>query len=108
MTTVEILRKAKAEIERRGWCQGELVRFDAASNKQQVCAEGAINCARNGMPDDDNGTWPILHLFSRAIGGELTWSWNDAEGRTLPEVLDAFDRAIALASQPQGPGDGNG
>jgi hypothetical protein len=35
-------------------------------------------------------------LLETAIGGELT-GWNDAPGRTHADVLNGFDRAIAMA-----------
>jgi hypothetical protein len=45
-------------------------------------------------PYEDTSSHAILE---RAIGERFIGDWNDAPGRTHAEVLEAFDRAIALA-----------
>jgi hypothetical protein len=98
VTPAQVLRAARERIavpER--WTQGASARtisgigvdaFDYGA--VQWCAYGAIRV--DGVHDHE------LQLFFRAIGAmDSIGTWNDAPGRTHAEVLDAFDRAIALA-----------
>lgn len=88
------LREARALIE-RGWCQRAFIKntpFGCA-----YCADGAI-CATAGDGEGEYG--PMLAALKRATGVPShadIWSWNDTPERTQAEVLEAFDRAIALA-----------
>lgn len=90
-TEAEKLRNARALIE-KGWTQGLLARnkdgegaFSDATEAVSFCAVGA--CVRSGVS--------CGHL--KKLLGVDTTSWNDTPGRTKEEVLDLFDRAIALA-----------
>lgn len=88
MTTVEILRQAKAELLRCGWCQ-----HTARSAAGERCAVAAC------------GEWfqTVRDVFMRANkiqrDDQSVAGWNDEPGRTPEEVLAAFDAAIALAEQ---------
>jgi hypothetical protein len=64
-----------------GWCQGVMRTWGA------VCAVGAIS--RNPK---------ALEVLQRAIGeGCYIPKWNDMPGRSKEDVLDLYDRAIALS-----------
>lgn len=65
------------------------------------CAVGALAKASGvddptGFEDED-----ISHFLAVAVGCDYIVAWNDRAERTHPEVLAAFDRAIALAEQAQ-------
>ena len=91
---VTVLRKARALIE-----NPELWWRPHAPARTPFCVSNTIS---EIMGDADfNGSYtPARALLMRAVGvsalGEL-FNWNDAEGRTHAEVMEAFDRAIILA-----------
>lgn len=104
MTTVEILREARALIE-KGWTQGEHATdahgvcvgplSDAACH---WCIEGALLRARKGW-----GFSSAWFALIDVIPSGNPIGWNDAEGRTQAEVLAAFDKAILLADGATAP-----
>lgn len=95
-TTVDVLRDAKALLETKGWTQGTNAR-DAEgrwtgahhANAACFCGYGAIFAATGGRFD-----WGQLAALDAVTDGCFP-TFNDAEGRTLPEVLAKFDEAIA-------------
>lgn len=97
MTLADILRAGKANIERRGWAQGDVAVF--CGPPDGPC------CVATSLPklgDDYDRSLLAIDLFKQInnidpmIGiGE----WNDDPARTKEEVLTAFDKAIALAEQ---------
>jgi hypothetical protein len=89
MTTVEVLRAARAKIE-RGWCQ------HAYQVGADVCAMGAILYAT----DPCRARTGAIDVLAGAIGGKGICDWNDSPLRTQAEVLAAFDKAITLAEAP--------
>ena len=100
MTAHEILIAAKQELLTRGWHQGGLL--DPVTGA--VCALGAMSCAvgalslagLRALEGFDRATF----CLQNALGVEPVWgigAWNDEPARTPEEVLQAFDRAIALA-----------
>lgn len=106
MKTSEILMKAKAALLARGWCQGSLER------NGRVCAVGAITAGLYGHPQtlwSDPPLVAALDLFQRTACGKpmsrfdeyRIGPWNDAPERTLQDVYDAFDAAIAIAEQEE-------
>jgi hypothetical protein len=100
MTTVEILRKAKAEIEQRGWTQGGWGGADHDSLGCGPCCLGiAVQRAMYGRTrTGDVVTEAAWAFMLKAIGSSKPSSWNDAVGRTKEDVLAALDRALELAS----------
>ncbi len=96
----ETLDKARALIE-KGWTQGASAR---GKSKRQVelnspsavcfCASGAINRA---APRFGGVYAAASEALKRAIGQRFIVAWNDAEGRTQAEVIQAFKEAAALA-----------
>ena len=94
--TSQTLRHALALLERDGWCQGAARDADG-----RRCTLGAINAAL--CLDEEAAATAGVKAAVRALRvcGEgtphphLLVDWNDAEGRTEAEVLEAFRAAIA-------------
>lgn len=101
MTTVEVLKAARAKIE-QGWCQG-----DAAQNSDgELCGSQDLNAscwccvgAIGAVTAYNEQATPALKAIRDAIGTPGIAKWNDAKGRTQAEVLAAFDKAIELAEK---------
>lgn len=110
MKTSELLRKAADEIRRRGWFQGAYgdvdpdgeTPLDEQMKTCRVCAWGAVRSAANGSPygwEHDTAT-PVdrsILALTGVIPIPSVPDWNDAPGRTVEEVLDAFERAAQAA-----------
>jgi hypothetical protein len=94
MTTVEILRAARADIaDPTTWWKGGPHGGD--SRWGTYCALLAV-----GNHVSDDCSHPAVIALARACGGEGPGAiirMNDAERTTHAEVLAAFDRAIAIA-----------
>jgi hypothetical protein len=101
VTPAQILRAARSRIavpER--WTQGVGARNsrnycvgNRSASAVSWCALGAI------LRESESSSEPCR--FLKEIVGPSIGGWNDAPGRTHAEVLDAFDRAIALAEAEQ-------
>jgi len=104
----DVLDDAADLLEREGWIQG------AATAPEGYCVEGAIEAVTGQSvalvsPRDDASD---AESALRRIVGRRAYQWNDAPGRTKPEVLDAFRAAAkqermhpgtsALADPPVG------
>lgn len=94
MTTIQVLRKARALVK-KGWTQGCMAR-SAKGNRItpfspkacRFCAWGAIeSAAREG-----GNYFPAYKALERIV--ENVPRFNDAPARTQRQVLAAFDRAI--------------
>jgi hypothetical protein len=100
-TTADLLRAAQILVARPDqWWQCSLQGHDAGSC---VCVGNAIAkvCTQAHVPVE-----MPFRMFGKAIGFDadrfsevcqFIYAWNDDEERTHAEVLDAFDRAIAIA-----------
>lgn len=100
MTTAEVLRAARAKIE-RGWCQGAIARtsrgdavFHDSPTARSWCVAGAIRCI---TINDPAARAAADAEVARAVGSSYIGDWNDERGRTKEQVLAAFDGAIAAA-----------
>jgi hypothetical protein len=84
--TVAHLLRAKRCIEEHGWNQGG---YESADGR--VCALGAL--LKTG--------WGVgkARMFLLRVVDAVIYDWNDTPGRTIEEVYDALDRAIALAME---------
>lgn len=101
MTTAEVLRAAKAKIAaRKNWCKGTQAknsRGDGVPARHpdacKWCVEGALRFVTHGQgqPFIDS-----LRLMSSAVGTDVH-VFNDRDGRKHSEIMEAFDKAIALA-----------
>ena len=94
--TSQVLRHALALLERDGWCKDTALDADG-----RRCTLGAINaalCLDEGAETTEAGLAAVRAL---RVSGEGTphrrfvVDWNDAEGRTVEDVLEAFRAAIA-------------
>lgn len=108
MTAAEVFRLAMHVLRERGWRQGSLGHGDGGP----VCALGALNIGC-GLPPETGSfdldllaTDEVAALVETLIDeGRLTgkphndpWlivAWNDREGRTVDDVLGAFERTAA-------------
>lgn len=91
MTTVEVLRGARALLAVHGWCQEEFLNAAGC-----YCAAGALNDAAGSTAQWSNGdSRDARDALKAALGEFSVLAWNDVPGRTVDEVLAAFDRAIA-------------
>lgn len=100
------LRKAAAEIQRRGWHQGDYGSDRNDPENCSVCALGAVRAALTGSPWESMGTEAP---FAFAKGGECFYllkvlpginyidSWNDRAARSQDEVVATFEQAALLA-----------
>ena len=98
MTTVEVLKAARAKIE-QGWCQGSYAR-NAMNEKVLYRSVDACRwCAMGAIVSLGGVDWiTAADVIKQANAIEVIPKWNDAPNRTQAEVLAAFDKAIELAS----------
>lgn len=94
MSVIEALKSAKLEIQQYGWHYGR--ERDWQHRNGTTCAGVAIEdaCVRFNLRDGE-----AFEPFRKAIECRDVLTWNDAPGRTVEEVLAAFDRAIAIAEK---------
>lgn len=98
MTTLQLLRKARALVE-RGWIQHHSYEGEAMQ-PTSVCLVAATSFAawdQRWLPENIEAETVADELIATAIGTDDAVGWNDTEGRTQAEVLAAIDRAIELA-----------
>lgn len=96
-TAVDVLRDAHALIVEKGWWQGGRTR----AVKGTHCAISALTSTgvNESLAEEE-----AMGLLTEAIGVSTlvdVVDWNDAPGRTVEEVLAAFDRAIEIAEPKQ-------
>lgn len=98
MNTTQILRGAKSKLE-QGFTQGAFARnangnLVVERHKDAVCwsSEGAILAVTGSFHSPE--TYAAIKLLRRAMQGPVK-PFNDSH--TKEEILEAFDKAIALA-----------
>ena len=97
MTTSEILKAAKARLTPETWGKGDGTNDTAVlTTIGRECAALAIDSACGNLRAKHIA---IAHLTEVACGHRhaALHRWNDAPERTLQDVLDAFEAAIAIA-----------
>lgn len=95
MKLSEILRAGKMRLETNGWCQGDELAIGAGPTGP-CCAATALLSPETSVAD----VIAACHALKLAIGADVQMGlarWNDEPIRTLPEVLAAYDKAIAAA-----------
>src|SRR4051812_6916470 len=106
MKTVDVLIKAR-ELVMTGWTQNRY----CSTGKTCFCALGAIGMVcpgtypgvdaaedKDGKSNYPEGTLAAKYLAAALpVGNFGVASWNDAPGRTVGEVVQVFNRAIANA-----------
>ena len=83
----DILRNAKAKIDTPEKWAHSAADFNAGKH----CPATAINTTAFNRHTND-----AFELFQQVVGSKIA-AWNDAPDRTHAEVMQAFDKAIALA-----------
>lgn len=106
-TTVDILREARGLVA-RGWTQGSYAR-DEQGKELCVCDDRAVSwCTLGAIREAQARVASTFDEADRAeeLLGKVAcddWAaipdWNDEDGRTQADVLNAYDRAIQLAEQ---------
>jgi hypothetical protein len=101
MVKGEYEMKAYELIEQNGWCQGEAARNDEgryvatlSDSATQFCALGAIyrvygNCQADKMYKEFA---KAMNFLDTDYSSEIV-RWNDTQGRTKEEVVEALRRA---------------
>jgi hypothetical protein len=126
MTAVERLKRAQERIIDVGWFQGDYIETpssDRDNSKCRVCSLGALENWHWGE-GYDSGLLKYDLAFSYSdireaqdfleqamreievidlgpISNRFIPAWNDKPGRTVEEVIRAFDRAIELAVEQE-------
>jgi hypothetical protein len=104
MTEAEILREARAKIE-KGWCQGYYARDKDGNqtsydnpNAEAFCSSGAVWSFCSDTVSAHQCSYAGSFLSEALDDPRITFvHWQDQPGRTKEEVLALFDKAIALA-----------
>lgn len=106
MKPSEVLRAARKLIERpEDWVQGTMA--VTAKGKRVVpthehacrfCMVGSIRRVTGSEMLDS-----ALAFLGEATGTQMLGDWNDSERTEHHQVIDAFDRAIALAEAEESP-----
>lgn len=101
----DMLRRAKARIDTpEKWLQGSAFDGSHLVGSTRFCMVGAL-CAAEQLDTEQLATFRIdeeaLMCLRRATRGVSLGVWNDAPERSHAEVMEAFDKAIALAEAQQ-------
>lgn len=103
METVEILRRARAELQRRGWTRYTLWDRNKPVDSAPCCAMGAIWAAVTGRPDatqasDNQHNRALAAAFAlKAVTPRCSVAdWSDSR-QSIGDVLGGFDLAIAAS-----------
>ena len=94
-TPKSILKEAKRVIQKHGWTQGELWKF-RNGRYAGFCITGALLFCRDEASRETGRE--ARGFIKRAIRSEKVVAWNDHPDRTHEEVVQAFNKAIELAS----------
>ena len=91
MLASEAIREARNVLMQDGWCQGQ-----SENDRGEKCMSGAL--AKVFLRDHVSraATTAATDCVRAATIPQFPL-WNDTPGRTIHEVLDAFDRAEKLA-----------
>jgi hypothetical protein len=94
MNAAEAIREARNVIMERGWAQGSY-----KNSGGEVCAVGALLFVTRGRLNKQlhNDAYTALQKAIDLPHSDCISVWNDADSRTIHEVLDAFDRAEKIA-----------
>ena len=96
MTTLEILKQARALLAEDGWCQGQsIVCYEGTVLKRDIVT--ALNDATSGagmMAVGGPAQRAAYELMWAATGGHGIIKFNDDPATTLDLVLFTFDAAI--------------
>lgn len=106
MTVPFVMRRAASVIRIRGWYQGGYYDGDRRAagtpiDECAVCLLGAVNVAVGNEPNDPVGAFRFSSVLNDALrqstGLAGASAWNDAEGRTVDEVLALLEETARRA-----------
>jgi hypothetical protein len=96
--TAAVLDAARDLLDREGWRQGHRGNIPGRCALVAIGAADAAHASAHGVPTRYMAAAQALASVvgdeSTTIGGQVT-DWNDAPGRRVSEVLDAFTAAAA-------------
>jgi hypothetical protein len=95
MTPAEELRKAAAEIQRRGWFRGQLGSDETKPDSCSVCALGALNAVSGRSPFTYSYSVEAADQLREVIGYDQIGDWNDTVPNSADEVVAAMLAAAA-------------
>lgn len=103
MTTHEVLVAAKSYLLNYGWRQNSY--GEHGSPRCMLGAVGSVFGIQTGDSDefdsDQRQDWmAVPYAALRDQTNACVPNWNDEDGRTLGEVIAAFDRAILATAPP--------
>ena len=106
METQAILRGAKEVLLSTGWIQNQERRWNASRQTHEYCLVGALGAGRYERLGwaEYKEAYRVLTLALDSRGSPWAWiydspiEFNDAKGRTLDEVIELIDLAIALCA----------
>ncbi len=97
MTALEIVREARAKIE-RGWCKGRLAQNAEGMGCAPSSAEAAAWCLRGALCAEEY-SYGCIQAMDAVVRELPRWAceriplFNDAGGTYLEDVLDVLSRA---------------
>src|SRR5215475_7636721 len=99
MNAQQILIAAKALIpDEAHWWRGNGIKHD--DRHCIMTALGAIVSGQGCWPDIADAESCLITATHNSIPGTIS-AWNDAPERTYLDIMQAFDRAIALAGKKE-------
>lgn len=87
--TVDDLAETRRQIMQRGWIQGVLVGYFG------VCLLGGLAAAQPVLRRQRAASVALQRYLTRKGWRYSVAQWNDADGRTVGEVLDVVEQAAA-------------
>lgn len=112
MKSSEILNEAYKLLSRpKGWCKGSYAKnvageltYPQSPYAVSFCSAGAIkHCAKADYAKECAARGYLIRVISPRgpYDGVSIGDWNDKKSRTKKQVLNAFDKAIALAKKTE-------
>ena len=102
MTTLEVLKAARAKIEKpENWCRGKLKEYAGDTGPAcKWCASGAVY----DICPAGRAYWDSLDALANLVVDRSVSRFNDNPHTTHSDILALFDKAIAAEeSKPQPP-----
>lgn len=103
-TTVQILTEARELLsDESRWTKGVVARKESGEpvlpNHPEACSFCTLGAIAK-VAEGDEVYYPVMSILRHVMGQTITF-FNDAPERKHSEVLEAFDKAIALAKEQE-------
>lgn len=96
--TLAQLQRARRLLARpEGWTQGSYARDGHGDAVDSQCSQATSFCASGAIyatQDNLTGSIQARTVIYRIIADDIE-AWNDADGRSQADIIEAFDQAIA-------------